>query len=65
MTVAIAPAIADVRMSWLYTCINSCPSTPRISRSLRICRMPCVQQTAACRSLRPVANAFGVAVGAM
>ena len=27
--------------------------------------MPCVQQTAACRSLRPVAKALGLMVGAM
>ncbi len=62
---AMAEAIADVRMSWLYTCMSSWPSTPRISRSLSICRMPCVQQTAAWRSLRPVAKALGLIVGAM
>ena len=50
----------EVRMSWLYTCISSWPSTPRSSRALRICRMPRAQQTAACRSLRPVAKAFGL-----
>ena len=67
-TVVITPPMAAatdvVRMSRLYTCMSSCPSTPRSSRSFRIARMPSVQHTAALFGLRPVANAFGVNVGA-
>ncbi len=62
---AIAPAIELIRMSRLYTCDSSCPSTARNSRSSRICRMPVVQQTAAFFGLRPVAKAFGDSVGEM
>ena len=47
MMLASAGATDEVRMSRLYTCMSSCPSTPRSSRSSRICRMPSVQQTAA------------------
>ncbi len=32
----MAEAMAEVRMSWLYTCISSWPSTPRSSRALRM-----------------------------
>ncbi|SIM24902.1 Uncharacterised protein [Mycobacteroides abscessus subsp. abscessus] len=64
-TPAMAPATEEVRMSRLYTCISSCPSTPRSSRSLSSCRMPSVQHTAACSGLRPVAKALGERVGAM
>ena len=50
-------------MSRLYTCMSSCPRTPRNSRSSSSWRIPSVQQTAALRGLRPVANAFGAIVG--
>ena len=63
MTAAIAPATLEMRMSRLYTWDSSWPSTARSSRSLRSCRMPVVQHTAALRGLRPVANALGAMVG--
>ena len=50
-------------MSRLWTCASSCASTPRSSRSVSRPRIPSVQQTAALRGLRPVANALGAAVG--
>ena len=61
---AMAAATDEVRMSRLYTCMSSCPSTPRSSRSPRISKIPSVQHTAACSGSRPVAKAFGVRVGA-
>ena len=64
-TAARAPATHEIRMSRLYTCDSSWPSTARSSRSSRICRMPVVQHTAALRGLRPVAKALGLAVSLM
>src|SRR5690606_15222644 len=62
-TLANAPAMLEIRMSRLYTCDSSCPSTARNSRSSSSSRIPVVQQTAEFRGLRPVANAFGADVG--
>ena len=63
IALATAAATEAVRMSRLYTCMSSWPSTPRSSRSSSSCRMPSVAQTAALRGLRPVAKALGAAVG--
>ena len=65
MSPATAAATDEVRMSLLYTCMSSWPSTARSSRSSSICRIPSVQHTAALSGLRPVANALGLMVGAM
>ena len=59
MLMPIAAATEPIRMSRFRTCESSCASTPRSSRSSRICRMPFVTATDACCGLRPVANAFG------
>ena len=59
MLMPIAAAIEEIRMSRLATWESSCASTPRSSRSSRICRMPRVTATDACSGFRPVANAFG------
>ena len=60
---AMAAATEEVRMSRLYTCISSWPSTPRSSRGSRISRIPRVTHTAAFAGFRPVAKALGAAVG--
>ncbi|SHW90828.1 Uncharacterised protein [Mycobacteroides abscessus subsp. abscessus] len=65
MTAARAPATLEIRMSRLYTCESSCPSTARSSRSLSKSSMPVVQHTAALRGLRPVAKALGALVSLM
>ena len=63
MTVARVAATELMRMSRLPTWASSWPRTPRSSRSSSSRRMPSVAQTAACRGLRPVANALGASVG--
>ncbi len=65
MTPAMAAATDEVRMSRLYTCISSWPSTPRNSRSFSSCKIPSVQHTAEFWGLRPVAKALGEDVGEM
>ena len=60
---ASAPATDEMRMSRLYTWDSSWPMTARSSRGVSICTMPSVTATAACRGLRPVANALGCGVG--
>ena len=63
MIPASAPATLEIRMSRLYTWDSSWPRTARSSRSVSMPTMPSVTHTAACCGLRPVANAFGCAVG--
>ncbi len=57
--VPMPAAIDEIKMSRFATCESSWASTPRSSRSSRICRMPFVTATFAFVGLRPVAKAFG------